>query len=132
MVKLSSKSILDRQQAAQESNQSEEKLNRKREREKALLSEMVSLYCYKQHKRPKGRLCPECKDLLAYAEQRSDHCPFMATKTFCSSCPVHCYSPDKREQIRRVMRFAGPRMLFYHPLLVVRHALSTFGGRKSK
>lgn len=31
--------------------------------------------------------------------------PFMETKTFCSQCKVHCYKKDKREQIRKVMRF---------------------------
>ena len=45
--------------------------------------------------------------------------PFMETKTFCSQCKVHCYKKDKREQIRKVMRFSGPRMLVYHPIMAV-------------
>ena len=40
----------------------------------------------------------------------------MESKTFCSNCRVHCYCPDMREKIRMVMRFSGPRMLFYHPV----------------
>ena len=47
--------------------------------------------------------------------------PFMETKTFCSQCKVHCYKKDKREQIRKVMRFSGPRMLVYHPIMAIRH-----------
>ncbi len=59
--------------------------------------------------------------MAEYAEKRVDHCPFMETKTFCSNCKVHCYRKDMRQKIREVMRFSGPRMLFYHPVLAVRH-----------
>lgn len=55
----------------------------KREREKGMVSEMIAFYCKKQHGRKCG-LCPECEALDAYARQRSDKCPFMETKTFCS------------------------------------------------
>lgn len=96
----------------------------KREREKAMVSEMIALYCKKQHKR-KNDLCPECEVLDAYARQRSDKCPFMETKTFCSNCKIHCYKPEMREKIRAVMRFSGPRMLFHHPVAAVRHVIET-------
>ena len=36
---------------------------------------------------------------------------------------VHCYQPQMREQIRQVMRFSGPRMLLYHPVLAVWHLI---------
>ena len=49
----------------------------------------------------------------------------MQTKTFCSNCRVHCYKPDMREKIRQVMRFSGPRMLFYHPIRAIRHVIET-------
>ena len=94
----------------------------KREREKALVSEMIMLYCKKQHKRENG-LCPECEALDTYARLRSDKCPFMETKTFCAGCKVHCYKPEMREKIRAVMRFSGPRMLFHHPVAAVRHVI---------
>ena len=86
-------------------------LQTKREREKRMVSEMIALYCRKNHASPKGRICPECAALTEYARQRSDRCPFMKTKTFCSNCRVHCYRPDMREKIRTVMRFSGPRMI---------------------
>lgn len=98
-------------------------LQTKREREKALVSRMIALYCKKNHG---GKsLCPDCAALDAYARQRSDRCPFMETKTFCSNCHVHCYKPEMRERIRAVMRFSGPRMILYHPLLAVRHVIET-------
>ncbi len=103
----------------------------KREREKAMVSEMIALYCRKQHGRKNG-LCPECAALETYARQRSDKCPFMETKTFCSNCKVHCYEyanpeigSEMREKIRAVMRFSGPRMIFCHPMAAVHHVLET-------
>ena len=95
----------------------------KRNREKEVVSLMIALYCRKKHG---GRtLCSDCAALDSYARQRSDRCPFMQTKTFCSNCRVHCYKPDMREKIRQVMRFSGPRMLFYHPILAIRHVIET-------
>ena len=95
----------------------------KREREKVIVSRMIALYCRKNHG---GKtLCPDCAALDAYARQRSDHCPFMETKTFCSNCRVHCYQPEMREKIRAVMRFSGPRMLFHHPIPAIRHMIES-------
>ena len=96
----------------------------KREREKQIVSEMIRLYCRKRHGTRTG-LCPECAELDAYARTRSDRCPFMETKTFCSNCKVHCYKPEMREKIREVMRFSGPRMLFHHPVMAVRHVIES-------
>lgn len=97
------------------------KLAAKRDREIKTVSLMISLYCRKKHN-IKG-LCPECQRLKNYAVQRSEKCPFMETKTFCSNCKVHCYKPDMREKIRDVMRFSGPRMIFYHPVMAIRHVI---------
>ena len=102
----------------------------KREREKALVTQMIVLYCRGNHKTGKGQLCPECAALLEYARQRSDKCPFMETKTFCSNCKVHCYKPEMREKIRAVMRYSGPRMMFHHPVTAIRHVIETAKERK--
>ena len=99
----------------------------KREREKEVVSLMISLYCRKNH--GSKTLCPACAELERYARTRSDRCPFMETKTFCANCKVHCYKPDMREKIREVMRFSGPRMLLYHPVMAIRHRIES---RKEK
>lgn len=96
----------------------------KREREKEMVSRMIALYCRRNH-HTKGTLCPDCAALSDYARQRSDRCPMMEAKTFCSNCRVHCYKPEMREKIRTVMRFSGPRMIFYHPAAAVRHVVET-------
>jgi hypothetical protein len=49
----------------------------------------------------------------------------METKTFCSNCKVHCYKPEMREKIREIMRFSGPRMIFYHPIMAIRHLIES-------
>lgn len=103
-------------------------VNTKRAREKQTVSLMIKIYCSKKH-HTKGELCEECAKLDEYARLRSDKCPFMETKTFCSNCKVHCYKPDMREKIREVMRFSGPRMLFHNPAAAVRHVIES---RKEK
>lgn len=117
-------------------------VEQKRMREKEMISQMIYLYCRKNHgcsqnrecfqnrncpqnRDPGRKLCPECRELDAYARQRSDKCPFMETKTFCSNCQVHCYRPDMREKIREVMRFSGPRMILHHPVTAVRHMIES-------
>ena len=100
----------------------------KREREKETVSLMIRLYCRKKH--GGKELCPDCAALDAYARLRSDKCPFMVTKTFCSNCRVHCYKKDVREKIRKVMRFSGKRMIFHHPVMALRHVKESIKEKK--
>lgn len=90
-------------------------VNKKREDEMRLVTEMIRLY-YKKHE-------GDAQELIDYAAMRISKCPFMETKTFCSACKVHCYEKTKREQIRAVMRWSGPRMLFRYPILAIRHLI---------
>lgn len=92
---------------------------KKRQEEKLLVSHMIALYCRKKH--GTEGLCPQCRALESYAFERSDRCPFMAQKSFCSNCRVHCYKADMRRQIKEVMAFSGPRLIFSHPLKVLSH-----------
>lgn len=97
------------------------------EREKRTLQAMFRLTCRKQHGTRKG-LCLECQELLDYAFARLKTCPFKEGKTTCLQCRIHCYKPDMRARIREVMRFAGPRMMYSHPVLAFWHILD--GRRK--
>ncbi len=101
----------------------------KREREKVMIAQMIALYCRKMHGEKSG-LCASCTALLEYAKNRSDHCPFMETKTFCSNCRVHCYQLVMRQKIREVMRFSGPRMIVHHPIMVIRHMIESHKEKK--
>lgn len=95
-------------------------------RERRTVAAMIRVYCHGRHGLRDG-LCVACSRLHEYAMTRLEHCPFGDDKPTCAQCPVHCYKSDLREQIREVMRYAGPRMLWRHPWLAVRHLLD---GRK--
>jgi hypothetical protein len=89
-------------------------------REKRTVAAMVGMYCRARHAGGR-RPCAECGQLLEYALRRIERCRFGLGKPVCAKCPAHCYAPGPRERIRRVMRFAGPRMLLTHPLLALLH-----------
>lgn len=94
------------------------------EQEKKTVGEMIAIYCRKHHNRGGNDLCDECRALLDYAHRRLDRCPKGNEKSSCRKCEIHCYSPANREKIRQVMKYVGPRMLFYHPLSAIRHLIS--------
>ena len=83
---------------------------------------MLEIYCQRHHDVQQG-LCDACKVLLDYAEIRLDRCPYGQHKPTCNQCPIHCYKPEPKEQMRLVMRYSGPRMLLPHPILAIRHLL---------
>ena len=91
-------------------------------REEKTIAAMIRLYC-RDHHGSKNELCTECSDLLEYARVRLDKCPYQEGKTTCAKCPIHCYKPAMREQVRTVMRYAGPRMLLRHPILTLYHLI---------
>lgn len=91
-------------------------------REAQTVRAMIRLHCRANHG-TRDQLCRRCESLQAYAEDRLDRCPFQEGKTTCAQCPVHCYRPSRREEIRAVMRYAGPRMVTRHPLLTLYHLL---------
>lgn len=95
-------------------------------REHQTVQKMITLYCRAHHNPTGNQLCADCESLAAYAHQRLDRCPFGVNKPTCANCPVHCYQPDRREQIRKIMRYAGPRMLFHHPILALLHLIDNF------
>ena len=95
------------------------KASRRLERERRTVRAMVELYCAAHH--GTAGLCAACGALADYADRRLDRCPYGPDKPTCVSCPIHCYRAEPREQMREVMRFAGPRMLRSHPVLAVFH-----------
>jgi hypothetical protein len=82
---------------------------------------MIALYCRAHHLGQPP--CESCQALAAYADRRLDRCVFVPDKPTCASCPVHCYAVEPRERMREVMRWAGPRMLWRHPVLAVFHLI---------
>ncbi len=90
------------------------------EEEKKVVKKMIALYCNGNHN-TNGNLCADCYELNEYASERLSRCPFGEEKPTCGSCSIHCYKPEKRQQIKKVMKFAGPRMLFISPIYTLKH-----------
>jgi hypothetical protein len=90
-------------------------------RERRTIAAMIAIYCRDHHGR--DGLCEACASLQFYALQRIDRCVYGPEKPTCFNCPIHCYKRDRREAVREVMRYAGPRMLGRHPILAIRHIL---------
>ncbi|MCE1253909.1 MAG: nitrous oxide-stimulated promoter family protein [Anaerolineae bacterium] len=105
-------------------------------REFQTLQHMVGLYCrgLAHPQEPGQALCPDCEQLLAYAQRRLFTCRFGENKPVCADCRVHCYRSDEAGRIRRVMRYAGPRMLLSHPALSIFHLIDSirFKPRKTR
>ncbi|WP_308757091.1 nitrous oxide-stimulated promoter family protein [uncultured Bacteroides sp.] len=83
------------------------------------IEQMIRLYC--RRKEGNRELCPQCSALLEYTRARLSHCPFGKEKPTCRLCTIHCYRPEMRKRIRAVMQYAGPLMIFYHPVAALRH-----------
>lgn len=95
-------------------------MSRRIRRELRTVEAMIGIYCRGHHGKA-GDLCLDCRELLEYARRRVDRCPFRLDKPTCLRCTTHCFKPAMRERIRIVMRYAGPRMPWSHPVLTVFH-----------
>ena len=84
------------------------------------VEKMIIIFC-RDHHQTRDSLCDECKSLLEYSFERNRRCPFFENKIACSKCHIHCYQEPFKSKILPVMRYSGPRMILYHPLLAIRH-----------
>ena len=89
------------------------------EREKQTVRKMIELYC--RHRLNQDTMPEEYQHLAEFACRRLDHCKYGENKTACKKCPIHCYAPKEREQIREIMRWVGPRMILYAPKDALHH-----------
>ena len=100
-------------------------------RERHTIAAMIEAYCFGVHAAEEGARaayeagepCADCEELLAYASQRLERCPYGGEKPACAKCPIHCYQARRRAEVKAVMRYAGPRMMLRHPYLGLRHWL---------
>lgn len=87
-----------------------------------LLARFIACWCHQQHdpaprqstettgELPAHLLCSECRELLSYAIARRRACP-LDPKPACKDCPIHCYKPERRAEIRKIMRFSGRHLI---------------------
>lgn len=91
------------------------------ESEKNIIKKMIEIYFNNLEDDELNE--DEKLELIRYCSNKLDHCKFGNDKPFCSKCTVHCYSPEMREKIKMVMRYSGPRIIFYHPIVTLKHIL---------
>ena len=67
-------------------------------------------------------LCQDCSRLLKYGTAKLLHCPY-DPKPMCKKCKTHCYAPEYREKVRKVMRFSGSYLIKHGRLDLIFHYL---------
>lgn len=97
--------------------------------EKKTVGKMIQLYCEAKHN-TSDSLCTDCYYLNQYAEKRLEKCKFGENKPNCQDCPIHCYQLEMRNKIQEVMRFSGPRIIFKHPILAIKHIIRGYCRKK--
>lgn len=97
----------------------------KPEKEIEVVTLMIRHYCHGKHKTRKHELCPECAGLSEYVKMRRIKCPHKENKPFCANCKIHCYKQEMRQRIREVMRYSGPRIVFRHPFISLKHLIES-------
>ena len=94
------------------------------QKEFTTIKTMVKLFC-RDHHQPEDKICEECSNLIDYAAERLRNCPFHDNKSTCGTCSVHCYRKDMRQKVIGVMRYAGPRMAWKHPVMAIHHFMKS-------
>ncbi len=80
---------------------------------------MVQMYC--RHKHGHHIPCDDCLNFLQYANKRLLKCRYAKFKPVCQKCKTHCYSKKYKQMAKEIMSYAGPRMIYKHPLLAIYH-----------
>ncbi len=95
--------------------------------ERKTVQAMIDIY-YKQFKDDEHNL--EKLDVESYAMKRLSYCQFGEEKPTCKVCPVHCYKKSYKEKLQQIMRYSGPRMMIYHPIMSMEHLIKEFRYKK--
>ncbi|MCI5972127.1 MAG: nitrous oxide-stimulated promoter family protein [Anaerococcus sp.] len=94
-------------------------MDKKLKEEYKTVCEMIDLYHRKNDRFSDG----DISELKAYVKRKLSSCPHGSSKPFCSYCKIHCYEPVRRAEILDIMRFSGPRFIFYRPGKAIKHIL---------
>ncbi|MEG0255124.1 nitrous oxide-stimulated promoter family protein [Vagococcus sp.] len=97
--------------------------------EKKTVQAMIDIY-YKQYKDDEHLI--EKEDVENYAMSRLNYCRFGEEKPTCKVCPVHCYKKSYKEKMQKIMRYSGPRMMIYHPVMSVEHFVKEWRFKRRK
>lgn len=100
-----------------------EAITRCQKKDIKLIGKFVEVYCAGQHRTEereaillpaglgKRNLCTECTAFLDYAVTKRLKCPLEAEKPTCKHCRIHCYAKTEREKARKIMAYAGRKLM---------------------
>lgn len=91
-------------------------------RERKTIGVMIKIFCKGNHK-SKPTLCKDCQTLLDYSYMKLSDCPYQYNKPTCKNCVIHCYTEPEKTELRKIMRYSGPRILFTNPILAIQHLI---------
>jgi hypothetical protein len=95
------------------------------ENEKSAVEQMIKLYCRKHHAGDTISFpCDECSTMIDYAFLKLDKCIYGDKKPSCKNCSSHCYNQKMRDKIKAVMRYSGPRLIYYYPILSIKYLIN--------
>lgn len=102
----------------------------RREKKHMISAKMIETYCRgNKHTSKDDPVCDKCQQVMDYSQFRTSKCPYIKKTLFCVNCPTPCYKPDMKEEMRKVMKYAGPRFLFKHPIYFIHHVYTDYTGR---
>lgn len=102
---------------------------RELKKDELTLVAMAGIYCHGHRHISENGLCKECSEAITYALERTKRCPHEHKGT-CDTCTIQCYKPAMRAEIRKIMAYSGPRMLFRHPAMAIRHLVKKHRSKK--
>lgn len=96
-------------------------------RDLQILADFIRLFCHAHHDRKTvgerelpealrvaghrdGTLCLDCAELLEHGMKKRAVCP-LDPKPTCRNCHIHCYTPEYRQKIRKIMAYSGRKMI---------------------
>ena len=90
------------------------------DKDRKTLEAIGRIYCSAHHGDAKDAagLCASCRETVDATLERTVACPFNHEGN-CEDCKVHCQRGEAQDRIRRMMRYAAPRMAFRHPLMTL-------------
>lgn len=104
------------------------KSSRKSVEDRLTMEAIGKIYCRGHHKdrqRDSVLLCPECRSVIEETLKRTEACPNGHVGN-CQDCDIKCQRGEAQENIRHIMRYAAPRMVFRHPVMTVKYLRKKF------
>lgn len=103
-------------------------------KDRATMEAIGSIYCHGNHddsSRAGGIMCSECREAIETTLKRAELCPH-GHEGNCEDCDTHCQRGEEQQNIKRIMRYAAPRMAIRHPFMTLTYLRKKLRGRKER